>query len=121
MPNPKILALIGDLFFGVKVEEVAQRQGYDVRMVPNASAFREALRDARPALAIISLAAGGPAPVDAIREASRAGIPVLAFGPHVDTEAHAAARAAGARASVTNAQLMRELAALIQEIAKAAQ
>lgn len=116
MADTGILALISDLFFGVRVEEVARRHGYGVRTVSNAGAFREALGEERPALAIVSLGLGDPA-INVIREASRAGIPVLAFGPHIDVEAHRAAHDAGARASVTNAQLVRELAALIQEIA----
>jgi DNA-binding response OmpR family regulator len=117
MAGTHILALINDLFFGVRVEEVARRHGYGVRTVPNAAAFGEALGAERPALAIVSLGEGDPA-IDVIREASHAGIPVLAFGPHVDVEAHQAAHDAGARTSVTNSQLVRELAALIQEIAK---
>lgn len=114
--NGTILALIDDLFFSVKVEEVAQHQEYTVETVDDARAFHRALSDEQPAMAIVNLSSCGPEVFDLIREASRLGISVLTFGPHVDKEAHRAAREAGARASVTNSQLMRELPALIREL-----
>ncbi|MFQ5858486.1 MAG: hypothetical protein ACE5LU_23045 [Anaerolineae bacterium] len=115
--NQTILLLIDDLFFSVKVEEVAKRQGYAVNTVSDAAAFLRALSEERPAMAVLSLAAHGIDAATVIHEASCIGVPVLAFGPHVDKEAHQVARDAGARMSITNSQLMRELPALIQELA----
>lgn len=111
-----IVALIDDLFFSVRVEEIAERQGYAVETVGSARAFHRAVSDERPALVIVDLSIQAVESSDLILEASRVGIPVLAFGPHVNREAHQAAREAGARASVTNAQLMRELPVLIREL-----
>lgn len=115
--NDSILALIGDLFFSERVEEAAKRHGYTVETVSDARAFLRSLSEERPAMVIVNLAPYGPESFDLIREASRIGIPVLAFGPHVDKEARRSARDAGARAAVTNSQLVRELPALIQELA----
>lgn len=117
MPDNKtVLLLIDDLFFAVKVEEVAKRQGYAVKTVGDSGSFLGAVSEEPPAMAIVNLATRDANAPTLIREASRAGIPVLAFGPHVDKAAHQAAREAGARLSVTNSQLMRELPALIREL-----
>lgn len=113
-----ILAVIDDLFFSTRVEDIAKGQGFAVVTVHDARAFHRALSGEQPALVIVDLGSQRIETIDLVREASHVGIPVLAFGPHVDKEAHQAARDAGARVSVTNSQLMRELPVLIRELAE---
>jgi len=55
--------------------------------------------------AIIAAAQGAPSPM-----------PVLAFGPHVDHDTHAAARAAGCNLVVANSRLARELPELVERL-----
>jgi hypothetical protein len=54
----------------------------------------------------------------AIREATAAGIPVIAFGPHVAVEARRTARAAGAYRVVANGNLDRALLPVLQDLAQ---
>ncbi len=56
--------------------------------------------------AIVAAAHAAPSPV-----------PVLAFGPHVDHDTHAAARAAGCSLVVANSRLARALPELVERLA----
>lgn len=61
----------------------------------------------RCAVAVLDLDAAGALAPAAVAEMARVGIVVLAFGPHVDAEALAAARRAGAVALPRSAFLQR--------------
>ena len=62
-------------------------------------------------LAVIEL--GGPAATERIRALVARGVPVLAFGSHVDADALREARAAGAEA-VPNSQVEERLRAILE-------
>lgn len=85
-----VLILARDLFFRAKLEATARAAG-----------FEPVSRGAAP-LAVVELS--GDATLQRIRELVQAGIPVLAFGSHVQVEWLRAARDAGAEA-VPNSQV----------------
>ncbi|HEY7832159.1 MAG TPA: hypothetical protein VIG30_01225, partial [Ktedonobacterales bacterium] len=112
--NGTVLLLDSDLFFVVKVTETLARAGYAVRKARTIDAFVAALGETseldqpgaeRPAAALVNLAARGVDALAAIARAREAGVPVVAYGPHVDVAAQAAARQAGATSVIANAKL----------------
>ena len=112
MGTGTVLLLDSDLFFVVKVTETLARAGYTVRQVRTVGAFAAALGEAgaeRPVVALTNLAARGVDALAAIARAGATGVPVVAYGPHVDTAGQAAARQAGATSVISNAKLASDL------------
>jgi DNA-binding NarL/FixJ family response regulator len=123
-PQPDlIVTLVNDLFFQDKIESVARLLGFRVEETANATSFVTALRETAPALGIVNLAARGIQALDVIRQVkgdpATASVPLLAFGPHVDTATLNAARQAGCNLAVANSRLVRELPQLIQQLTDA--
>lgn len=107
-----VVLLDNDLFFVVKVTETLTRAGYSVHKARNLDAFTAALGQAgaeRPVAAMVNLAARGIDALAAIALARDAGVPLVAYGPHVDTAAQTAARQAGAISVIANAKLAGDL------------
>lgn len=102
-----------DLFFSVKITDTLARAGYATRTVRRLDAFVEALRQ-RPLVALVNLAGRGVDWREAIRLADEAGVPTLAFGPHVEMDTQAEARRAGATTVVSNSQLAGDIVALVE-------
>ena len=94
----RVLVECRDLFFRGKLQALLGAQG------------AELVRDDPLDLAILEL--GTPGVGDRIRDLVRRGIPVLAFGSHVDAEALRTARNAGACA-VPNSEVETVLRALL--------
>lgn len=97
MPK-RVLIETRDLFFRGKLQGMVQASAGTV------------VRDEPCDVAVIEL--GKTSTETRIRELVKRGIPVLAFGSHVDAEGLRAARAWGARA-VPNSQIETELRALL--------
>jgi hypothetical protein len=97
MPK-RVLVECRDLFFRGKLQAILGAAGAEI------------VRDDPIDLAVVELGRSG---VDErIRDLVRRGVPVLAFGSHVDPEALRAARNAGARA-VPNSEVETTLRALL--------
>lgn len=94
----RVLVECRDLFFRGKLQALLGARG------------AELVRDGPLDLAVLEL--GKPGVDDRIRDLVRRGVPVLAFGSHVDAEALRTARNAGARA-VPNSELETALRALL--------
>lgn len=94
----RVLVECRDLFFRGKLQALLGAWG------------AELVRDGPLDLAVLEL--GKPGVDDRIRDLVRRGVPVLAFGSHVDAEALRTARNAGARA-VPNSELETALRALL--------
>jgi len=94
----RVLVECRDLFFRGKIQEIIYAGG------------AEPVREEPYQLAVVEL--GKPGAEERIRVLVKRGIPVLAFGSHVDAAALRAARDAGARA-IPNSQLETELRALL--------
>lgn len=97
MPE-RVLVECRDLFFRGKIQAIVGARGAEI------------VRDAPFDLAVLEL--GKPGVEERIRDLVRQGIPVLAFGSHVDADALRAARNAGARA-VPNSEVESALRALL--------
>lgn len=107
-----IFAVTADLFFAERFEHALRQLGHEARVVDlSAGPAPDALPGGTD-LALIDLEAG-PVALDLVQKARAAGVKVLAFGPHVDTELHEAARQAGADQVVAKSKLTRSLAELI--------
>jgi hypothetical protein len=94
----RVLVECHDLFFRGKIQEIIRSGG------------AEPVREEPYQLAVVELGKAGAE--ERIRALVKRGLPVLAFGSHVDAAALRAARDAGARA-VPNSQLETELRALL--------
>ncbi len=122
--NPLVLiALNRDVFFGVRLRNLAKELGFDLRLVPDATAVAEALRElhARTALLVVDmnvLDQGIDWP--ALKETLEAypEVPSLGFGSHTDVDVRRNAKAAGLSRIVSNGEFRRDAAALIQRYAR---
>lgn len=99
-----IYAVTADLFFGERFEHALRQLGHQAEVVdlsagPAPSALPESIN-----LALIDLEAG-PVALELVRRARAAGVKVIAFGPHVDTDLRHAAQEAGADRVVTKSKL----------------
>jgi DNA-binding NtrC family response regulator len=116
----------GDLFFAVKVADTLKHAGYTTRTVRRAGDFVAALADERPVVALVNAGNSGrpaapgnraaDAPAEwraAVEAAHAAGVPVVVYAPHVDTETQAAARTAGATSIIANSKLAADLPAVV--------
>jgi len=110
-PEREVLVAVPDLLFGVQIANAVRGAGGTPRTMRRGADARAALggpEGPRPAAVVVDLAA----PLDTgalIRAAAEAGVPVFAFGPHLDGAAIQAARAAGATRVVANSALARAL------------
>ena len=112
----RVVAVVRDLFFAIRIKETLQAHGYAVVVANSAQALTAALADAPAALIVLDLNFRGidpPATIAHLKAdpASKA-IPLLAFGSHLDRAARDAAKAAGADRVVPNSKLAEDLPAL---------
>jgi CheY-like chemotaxis protein len=123
--QPRILAIISDLFFSSRVGSTLKALGYRATWLerpdayPDAAAFAAALAADLPALVILDL--NSPLPwadwlTAAKAEPATAAIPWLAFGSHMETATLAAAKRAGAERVVARSKFSAELAELVQSL-----
>jgi CheY-like chemotaxis protein len=120
----RIVAVVRDLFFAVRIKDTLQAHGYAVEVVKTDAALDAALTMAEPAAALVILdlnfrAIDPPATIARLKAdpATRA-IPLLAFGSHLDHTARDAAKAAGADRVVANSKLAEDLPELVRRYAR---
>lgn len=91
----RIVAMMDDLFFQMKVAETAKRLGLELKVAANGDALLGLLEPA-PKLVIVDLNARQQ-PIEAIQRirAEKNGVRVLGFLSHVQTDLAARAREAG--------------------------
>src|SRR3989440_6935383 len=114
-----ILALEKDLFFSVKMRDTLRHHEMEVTTVRTLPAFEQhlaATEDKRPALVIVNTATQGVDWEAAIRQARAHGLPVLAFGSHMDLEARAKALQAGAQRVVANSKFTSDMPGLVKRM-----
>ncbi|HET9494239.1 MAG TPA: hypothetical protein VFR15_08420 [Chloroflexia bacterium] len=105
-----VLVYCPDVMFASRVQNLARHAGVSAEMVRPGQPIRKG------DLLVASFGSGGEWE-QMIREATQAGIPTMAFGPHVDGESRRAAKAAGAFRAVNNGNLERALMPVLQELA----
>lgn len=104
------MAVVTDLFFQSRIGVAARLLGRQVRyLAPDQASSTPSF-----ALAIVDLEARGD-PLHAIRSLRVAGSgPIVAFGPHVDTERRKLARAAGAHRVLAKSKFVTDLPHILQ-------
>jgi DNA-binding response OmpR family regulator len=111
----QVVALENDLFFVVKIRDTLKQAGFQARLTRSVAEFRERLAEGGYAVALVNTAARGVDWRSGIAAAREIGVPVIAYGPHVDLDTQAAARAAGAARVIANSRLA-ELPAIIERV-----
>src|SRR6266516_27417 len=109
----KVVALVDDLFFQMKLAETAKQLGLDVKVAANGDALMGLLESA-PKLVIVDLNARSQ-PLQAIarvRQASK-DIRVVGFVSHVQTQLAAHAKAAGCNEVLPRSSFAQNLAAIL--------
>lgn len=113
-PLQPALLLDSDLFFSVKVTDTLKYVGYQTRTLRRVEDFAAALGGSpRPVVALVNTAARGVDWRAGIAAAHTAGVPVIAFGSHVDLATQEAARQAGATSVVANSKLASDLPGVV--------
>ena len=113
--RPVVLVYTQDLFFNVRIQDVVEKLGGRMQSAQTAADLADGL-GAVPVLAIVELGPGGEGDwahaVNFARKWTR-GIPIVAFGSHLDTASRAAARRAGCDYVWARSKFVRELPALV--------
>jgi hypothetical protein len=110
-----VVALVGtDLMDRSRIESVVAAADLGLQVWRNPAAVEEGLQTTHPALGLVDLAHA--AAHDAIRLLASRGVPVVAFGPHVDDRAMAAAGALGASKVLARSVFFRRLPDLLPRV-----
>ena len=116
-PNTKILAVLDDLFFTVKINEAAKRTGVPVEFVKSA---RDALdkAQAHPPVIILDLNCASVDPLKLIRDlksnASLKRIRLIGFVSHVQAELIQNAREAGCDVVLARSAFSKDLQRILK-------
>lgn len=115
-----VLALVRDLFFGVRLEAMGKSLGHRVETVNGSAEFEARLSQETFDAALVDLSVGEEA-AGAIRTAKAHGVRTIAFGSHKNYDAQEAARQAGSDVVLTNSQvasgrLAQELSAMLSAL-----
>jgi CheY-like chemotaxis protein len=109
----RVIALMDDLFFQMKLAETAKQLGVDVKVATNGEALM-ALMESAPKLVIIDLNARSQPllTIEKLRQV-RKDIRVVGFLSHVQTELAAQAQAAGCDEVLPRSSFTQNLAAIL--------
>ena len=115
----RIVVLNRDLFFGVKIGNQLKALGYDVAFAKQTTGFVTRLRDEpKPVLGLIDMNAGVDWDViSPLMGEAGLGVPVLAFGSHLDVDGRRAAKAAGVTRVLSNGDFHRDMVTLVKRYA----
>ena len=106
------VALVGtDLMDRTRIGDLVSAAGYELLVWRNPAAVFAGLAEAAPAIALVDLS--HPAANEAIERLATAGVRTIAFGPHVDDLAMAAARALGADDVLARSRFFARLPSLL--------
>ena len=99
MPSKKVLAVLDDLFFTVKINESAKRNGLPVEFVKSEQDALEKAAIEQPALIILDLNCGAVDPLGLVRKlkegAHTKGISLIGYLSHVQGDLKQQAQEAG--------------------------
>lgn len=120
-PVAHALLLDPDLFFAVKVSAVLKHMDIATVTARSLDSWIRRLESERFVVALVNISARGVAWEQAISVACASGVPVIAYGSHVETEAQAQARSAGATRVIANSKLAADLPAIVTRTLQRAQ
>ncbi len=109
----RVVALMDDLFFQMKVAETAKHLGLELKVAGNADSLME-LVGTGPKLVIVDLNArsGAIAAIERVKAAAN-GVRMVGFLSHVQTDLAAQARAAGCDEVMPRSSFTQNLAAIL--------
>jgi hypothetical protein len=116
MPVPVGLLVCRDLIFTTKVKDTAGALGYRLLVSGDLASARSMIEASRPCAVFIDLTAGEMAARTAIIAYQKLAGPdawLVAFGPHVEAEALAAAKDAGCHLVLPRSKFAAELPAVL--------
>jgi hypothetical protein len=111
----RVLAFVPELLTSVRIESGVQRLGGFVEVVETPNAFVLGLQS-HPELALFDLTVDWIDLAEVIRVCMSAGVPLLAFGPHVDTGRLRAAREAGVDFVYPRSKFMSDVSGTLREV-----
>lgn len=118
--QPIIIALVDDLMAATRIEGTLGMAGYTVRTVATVDDLLAAARESKARGIVVSFASPAlpwRAAIAAVRaDDTLRGVPVLAFGPHVDRTSRDAARDAGATRVVTNGLFFTKMPSVVSAL-----
>jgi hypothetical protein len=106
-----------DLLFGSRIRSALKLVDLSVTVVPDSAAFAARITANAPDIAIAIIDLNGEVDwrvIEPVLRNASLGVPVLAFGPHVDAEKLRAAKAHGVTRVVSNGQFHQDLVSLVQ-------
>jgi DNA-binding NarL/FixJ family response regulator len=110
----RVVALMDDLFFQMKVAETAKHVGVEFKVAANGEVLAGML-EAPTKLVIVDLnAKGAPVATIARLRATQKELPVVAFLSHVQTELAAQAKAAGSTEVMPRSVFTQNLARILE-------
>jgi len=119
LTSAKILAVMNDLFFSVKINDAAKRLGMTAEFVKDKTVALEKIK-ANPPLVIFDLNCATADPLELIRAA--AGIPTIGFVSHVQTDLRQKAIESGCGVVAARSAFAQNLEAMLESaIAKTTQ
>lgn len=107
--GPTALLYCTDLMFAVQLQNMARKTGYRFANARPGAPLADA------DVMVVDLGARGDWEA-AVREVSARGVPVIAFGPHMDAEGRKRAKAAGATRVLANSNLARDLPRILIDL-----
>jgi DNA-binding NarL/FixJ family response regulator len=109
----KVVALMDDLFFQMKLAETAKQLGIEVKVATNGDALMD-LMASQPKLVIVDLnSRSHPIQTIELLRVSRKDVRVVGFLSHVQTELAAQAQAAGCNEVMPRSVFTQNLAAIL--------
>jgi hypothetical protein len=111
----RVLALVPDLLTNMRIEAGVQRLGGFLDVVEEPVGFFREIEGSPPQLALIDLSYAWIDVGEAVAACMHAGVPLMAFGPHIDTEMLRAARQAGVDFVYPRSRLMGDVAGTLRE------
>ena len=116
-PRTAAVALVADMLFASKVRGAASAVGVEAVTVSKGEKLVDEARRLRPRVIFVDIETRGvdvPALIARLKsDAETAGVPVIAFGSHVNADALRAAREAGADRAIARSAFVRDLPALL--------
>jgi DNA-binding NarL/FixJ family response regulator len=119
-PSPRpVLAVLSDLLFRSKIDEVARRLGLPLRVARSPEQLERHLAASSPVLALVDLEEAALDPAAAIRRLKTVAEPprVIGFAGHTNVGAIRAGRDAGADAVLARSALTAQLPSILAEVA----
>ena len=118
-----LVALNRDVFFGVRLRNLAKELGFDLILAQNSDGLSRALRERHQTVALVVIdmnVLDQAVEWDAVAAllAAYPAIPSLGFGSHTDVETRRSAKRAGLTRIVANSEFHRDAASLIQRYAR---